>query len=238
MAGHSKWSNIKRKKEKTDGARAKIFTKISREILVAVKEGGPDPLANSRLAALIQKAKSNNVPNDNIERLIKKASGADAAEYTEVCYEGYGPRGVAVIVMAATDNRNRTASDMRHYFDKYGGNLGSVGCVSYLFSDCGTIVVLRDDVDEEALMEAALSVGAEDFIVEDEAFIIKTARENVYTIQSALEESGYAVESAEEEKEPSVWVTLDEAEDVRLMNLLLSHIEDCDDVVEVFHNWV
>jgi len=237
MAGHSKWNNIKRKKEKTDGKRAKIFTKISREIIVAVKAGGPDPSANHRLATLIQKAKANNVPNDNIDRLVKKAGGADAGDYDEVVYEGYGPKGVAVIVHAATDNRNRTASDMRHYFDKYGGNLGTVGCVSYLFADCGTIIVLREGVDEDSLMDAALSAGAEDFVTEEEAYIIKTQRGDVYRIQSELEAAGFPVESAEEEKEPATWVTLEEAEDIRLMNLLLSHIDDCDDVTEVFHNW-
>ena len=237
MAGHSKWNNIKRKKEKTDGKRAKIFTKISREIIVAVKEGGGDPSANHRLATLIQKAKANNVPNDNIERLIKKAGGEDAGSFDEVVYEGYGPKGVAVIVRAATDNRNRTASDMRHYFDKYGGNLGSVGCVSYLFADCGTIIVLRDGVDEDNLMEAALSFGAEDFITEEEVYIIKTPPSEVYTIQSQLEGAGFTIESAEAEKEPSTWVKLENSEDIRLMNLLLSHIEDSDDVTEVFHNW-
>lgn len=147
MSGHSKWNNIKNKKEKTDAQRAKVFTKVGKEISIAVREGGPDPASNSKLRDLIQRAKTLNVPNDNIERIIKKASGADGVVYEEIVYEGYGPSGVAVIVEAATDNRNRTGGDIRHFFDKYGGNLGQTGCVSYMFEDKGIIIVLRDDKD-------------------------------------------------------------------------------------------
>ena len=162
MSGHSKWNNIKNKKEKTDAQKAKIFTKIGKEIAICVRDGGGDPNTNGKLRDLIAKAKANNVPNDNIERAIKKATGADAVQYEEITYEGYGPSGVAVIVEAATDSRNRTASDVRHYFDKYGGNLGSNGCVSYMFEDKGVIILLREDnegVDEDQLMEDALEAS-------------------------------------------------------------------------------
>ena len=173
MSGHSKWNNIKHKKEKTDAQRAKVFTKVGKEMAVAVKEGGPDPVSNSKLATLIAKAKTLNVPNDNIERIIKKASGADAVDYEEITYEGYGPSGVAVIVEAATDNRNRTAGEVRHYFDKFGGNLGQVGCVSYLFEDKGVIIILKDDkVDEDQLMEDALEAGAADFVADEDVYEI------------------------------------------------------------------
>ena len=160
MSGHSKWNNIKHKKEKTDAQRAKVFTKIGKEMAVAVKEGGPDPVSNSKLAALIAKAKTLNVPNDNIDRIIKKASSADAADYEEITYEGYGPAGIAFIVQATTDSRNRTAGNVRHYFDKFGGNLGTVGCVSFMFEDKGLIVIEKEDVDEDQLMEDALEAGA------------------------------------------------------------------------------
>ena len=169
MSGHSKWSTIKRKKEKTDNQRAKIFTKIGREIAVAVREGGPDPASNSKLKDIISKAKANNVPNDNIDRIIKKAAGdGNADNYEEIMYEGYGPSGIAVIVETLTDNRNRTAGDMRHYFDKFGGNMGQSGCVSFMFSKQGVIVIEKDDdIDEEKLMEDALEAGAIDFLTDD-----------------------------------------------------------------------
>jgi len=238
MAGHSKWNNIKHKKEKTDAQRGKIFTKIAKEISVAVKAGGADPTTNSRLSACIAKARANNMPNDNVNRLITKAAGGDGAVYEEVRYEGYGPRGVAVIVNAATDNRNRIASEMRLYFDKYGGNLGTTGCVEYLFSDCGTVVVKRSaKATEEAVMEAALGAGAEDFEVLDDVFVVKTAPSEVFAVGEALTTAGFEVLSCEADKEPSMWVTLDAPEDVKLMKLLLSHLEDNDDVTEVFHNW-
>ena len=163
MSGHSKWKNIMHKKEKTDLQRAKVFTKIGKEIAMAVRDGGPDPVSNGKLRDLIAKAKANNVPNDNIERTIKKASGADGnVNYEVIMYEGYGPSGVAVIVETTTDNRNRTGADMRHYFDKYGGNLGQTGCVSYMFEDKGVIVIDAEDIDEEKIMEDALDAGAED----------------------------------------------------------------------------
>ena len=168
MSGHSKWNNIKHKKEKTDAQRAKVFTKVGKEMAVAVKEGGPDPVSNSKLATLIAKAKTLNVPNENIERIIKKASSADAADYEEITYEGYGPAGIAFIVQATTDSRNRTAGNVRHYFDKFGGNLGTVGCVSFMFEDKGLIVIEKEDVDEDQLMEDALEAGATDFIAEED----------------------------------------------------------------------
>ena len=175
MSGHSKWNNIKNKKAKTDAQKGKIFTKIGKEIAIAVRDGGPDPSANSKLRDLIEKAKSNNVPNDNIERAIKKASGADAVAYEEITYEGYGPSGVAVIVTTATDNRNRTAGEVRHFFDKYGGNMGTSGCVAFMFTDKGVIIIEKDDaIDEDALMEASLESGAEDFSSDDEVYEIYT----------------------------------------------------------------
>lgn len=238
MSGHSKWNNIKNKKAKTDAQKGKIFTKIGKEIAIAVREGGPDPSNNSKLRDLIAKAKSNNVPNDNIDRAIKKASGANAVVYEEIVYEGYGPSGVAVIVETATDSRNRTASDMRHFFDKYGGNLGQSGCVSFMFEDKGVIIILREDnIDEDALMEAALEAGAADFSSDEESFEILTEKDDLYAVRDALEGLGYAIESAEMDKIPNNYVTLTSEDDIKNMNLLLEHLEDCDDVSEVYHNW-
>lgn len=238
MSGHSKWNNIKNKKEKTDAQRAKVFTKVGKEISIAVREGGPDPASNSKLRDLIQRAKTLNVPNDNIERIIKKASGADGVVYEEIVYEGYGPSGVAVIVEAATDNRNRTGGDIRHFFDKYGGNLGQTGCVSYMFEDKGIIIVLRDDkIDEDALMEAALEAGAGDFSADEDAFEISCECDDLNTVREALEAAGYNVESAEEDRIPTSYITFDSEDDIKNMNLLLEHLEDSDDVQEVYHNW-
>lgn len=240
MSGHSKWNNIKNKKEKTDAQKAKVFTKIGKEIAICVREGGGDPSTNGKLRDLIAKAKSNNVPNDNIERAIKKATGADAVQYEEITYEGYGPSGVAVIVEAATDSRNRTASDVRHFFDKYGGNLGSSGCVSYMFEDKGVIVLLREDnedVDEDQLMEDALEAGAEDFSSDEDSFEITTEPSDVYVIKDALEAKGYKIESAEEDKVPNTYVTLESEDDIKNMNLLIEHLEESDDVQEIYHNW-
>ena len=238
MSGHSKWNNIKNKKEKTDAQRAKVFTKVGKEISIAVREGGPDPASNSKLRDLIQRAKTLNVPNDNIERIIKKASGADGVVYEEIVYEGYGPSGVAVIVEAATDNRNRTGGDIRHFFDKYGGNLGQTGCVSYMFEDKGIIIVLRDDkIDEDALMEAALEAGAGDFSADEDAFEISCECDDLNTVREALEAAGYNVESAEEDRIPTSYITLDSEDDIKNMNLLLELLEDSDDVQEVYHNW-
>ena len=238
MSGHSKWNNIKNKKEKTDAQRAKVFTKVGKEISIAVREGGPDPASNSKLRDLIQRAKTLNVPNDNIERIIKKASGADGVVYEEIVYEGYGPSGVAVIVETATDNRNRTAAEVRHFFDKYGGNLGQTGCVSYMFEDKGIIIVLRDDkIDEDALMEAALEAGAGDFSADEDAFEISCECDDLNTVREALEAAGYTVESAEEDRIPTSYITLESEDDIKNMNLLLEHLEDSDDVQEVYHNW-
>lgn len=236
MSGHSKWNNIKHKKEKTDAQKAKIFTKIGKEMVIAIKAGGPDPASNSKLRDLIAKAKANNVPNDNIERTIKRAAGQTDVEYEELRYEGYGPAGVAVIVNTTTDNRNRTASEVRHYFDKFGGNLGQTGCVSYLFEEKGVIIVLREDVDEDALMEAALEAGASDFVADEEVFEIYTEKDDLGTVREALEAAGYAIESAENSMIPSNYVTLENEDDLKKMNLLIEHLEDNDDVQEIFHN--
>ena len=240
MSGHSKWNNIKNKKEKTDAQKGKVFTKIGKEIQICVRAGGGDPNTNGKLRDLIAKAKANNVPNDNIERAIKKAMGADSVQYEEIVYEGYGPSGVAVIVETATDSRNRTASDVRHFFDKYGGNLGSSGCVSYMFDDKGVIILLREDnegVDEDALMEAALEAGAEDFSSDEESFEITTEVDDLTAVREALEGLGYKIESAEEGKIPQNYVTLENEEDIKNMNLLIEHLEDSDDVQEIYHNW-
>ena len=238
MSGHSKWANIKHKKEKTDSARAKVFTKIGKEITIAVKEGGGDPTSNSKLRDLIQKAKANNVPNDNIERTIKKALGGTGESYEEVVYEGYGPAGVAVIVEATTDNRNRTAGNIRSYFSKYHGNMGQTGCVSFMFEEKGVIVIMDEDgeIDEDKLMETALEAGAEDFSGEDGVFEIYTVPDDVYAIADALKDAGYVIENAEKTKVPSTTVNLDNEDDLKFMNLLIEKLEEDDDVMEVYHN--
>ena len=239
MSGHSKWANIKHKKEKTDAQRAKVFTKIGKEISIAVKEGGPDPVSNSKLRDLIQKAKSNNVPNDNIDRIIQKAQGSTSETYEEIVYEGYGPAGIAVIVETTTDNRNRTAGNVRSYFSKYHGNLGQTGSVGYLFEDKGVIVISNEDgdIDEDKLMETALEAGAEDFVADEDIFEIYTVPEDLYAINEALESAGYTIASAEKSKIPSNYVTLDNEDDIKFMNLLIEHLEDDDDVMNVYHNW-
>lgn len=238
MSGHSKWKNIMHKKEKTDAQRAKIFTKIGKEIAIAVRAGGPDPVSNSKLAQLITKAKANNVPNDNIERTIKKASSADSAALEEMRYEGYGPGGVAVIVTAATDNTNRTTPEIRSYFSKYKGNLGTTGCVGYLFEDKGVIMLSKEEgYDEDALMEAALEAGAADFIADDDAYIVYTENDDLEAVAESLEKAGYNYVSAEHDKIPSNYVTLTSDDDIKYMNLLIEHLEDNDDVTEVYHNW-
>ena len=239
MSGHSKWANIKHKKEKTDAAKGKIFTKIGKEITIAVKEGGGDPTNNSKLRDLIQKAKANNVPNDNIERCIKKALGGGGENYEEVSYEGYGPAGVAVIVTATTDNRNRTAGNVRSYFSKYHGNMGQTGCVSYLFTDIGEIVINNEDgdVDEDKLMEQALEAGAADFKAEGDVFIITTETDDVYSIQEDLRAAGYEILSADKTKQASTSVTLESEEDIKFMNFLIDKLEEDDDVMDVYHNW-
>ena len=238
MSGHSKWSNIKHKKEKSDAQRAKIFTKLGREITVIVKQGGPDPESNSKLRDVIAKAKSNNMPNDNIARCIKKAAGDSAADnYEEIVYEGYGPKGVAVIVEALTDNRNRTAADMRHYFDKYGGNLGTSGCVTFMFDQKGIILVNKEGADEDEVMMTALDAGADDFSAEEEeVFEITTPPYEVGTVREALENAGYTIESAEASRIPQTEVTLTDEEDIKNMNKLIEMLEDNDDVQNVYHN--
>jgi len=238
MSGHSKWSTIKRKKEKTDAQKAKIFTKMGREISVAVREGGADPASNSKLKDLIAKAKANNVPNDNIDRIIKKAAGGDDKNtYETITYEGYGPGGVAVIVRTLTDNRNRTAADMRHYFDKYGAGLGAQGCVSFLFYEKGVIYVDADGVDEDTLMECALEAGAADFLSEEEGFLIYTEPGDFGSVRDALEAAGYELASAEVSQIPDNYVTLSGEENPGKMEKLLEMLEEHDDVDEVFHNW-
>lgn len=238
MSGHSKWKNIMHKKEKTDLQRAKVFTKIGKEIAMAVRDGGPDPVSNSKLRDLIAKAKANNVPNDNIERTIKKASGADGnVNYEVIMYEGYGPSGVAVIVETTTDNRNRTGADMRHYFDKYGGNLGQTGCVSYMFEDKGIIVIDAEDIDEEKIMEDALEAGAEDISNEGDVFEITTAPNDLSAVTEALTEKGYKFISCEQSKIPANYVTLSGEDDLKNMNKLIEMLEENDDVTNFWHNW-
>ncbi len=239
MSGHSKWNNIKHKKEKTDAAKAGIFTKIGKEIAVAVRAGGGDPNSNSKLRELIAKAKANNVPNDNIERAIKKSLEKDGAVYEEMTYEGYGPGGVAVIVEAATDSKNRTAGDVRHFFSKYGGNLGAMGCVSYLFSEKGVIIVADEDaeIEEDKLMEDALEAGATDFEGSENLYEIYTEPDDVYAISEALTAKGYPIASAERAKVPSTYVTLESQDDIDNMQNLLDKLEDNDDITNVYHNW-
>ena len=240
MSGHSKWSTIKRKKEKTDSQRAKIFTKIGRELSVAVREGGsPDPNVNTKLKDCIAKAKANNVPNDNIERIIKKAAGdGDSSRYEDIVYEGYGPSGVAVIVETLTDNRNRTAADLRHYFDKFGGNMGTPGCVSFMFSKNGVIVIEKENNDEDALMEVAIESGATDFIVDNEAFVIYTEPNDLGKVRDELEKNGYNnFISAQVEMIPSTYTTIKDEETSAKMQKLLDMLEDNDDVQDVWHNW-
>ncbi len=239
MSGHSKWSTIKRKKEKTDNARAKVFTKIGRELAIAVREGGSsDPSSNSKLKDVIAKAKANNVPNDNIERIIKKAAGeGDNSKYEEIIYEGYGPSGVAVIVETLTNNRNRTAAEMRHYFDKNKGNMGQNGCVSFMFSRLGIIVIEQEDVDEEKLMEDALEAGASDFITDGDVFEVRTEPNDFTAVCSDLAEKGYTFLSAEIGYVPSTYTKLESEEDVKMMERLLDMMDENDDVQGVWHNW-
>ena len=239
MSGHSKWKNIMHKKEKSDAQKASIFTKIGREITQAVKEGGPDPASNSKLKDIIAKAKTNNVPNDNIERVIKKAAGdGDNTQYEEITYEGYGPAGIAVIVETLTDNRNRTAGDLRHYFDKYGGNLGQTGSVNWMFSKKGVIVISKEEYDdEEKLMEELMEVEAEDFVIEENVYEIYTAPENFSSVREYLEGKGYEFLSAEVEQVPSNYITLTNEDQIKNMNKLLEVLEDNDDVQNTYHNW-
>ena len=238
MSGHYKWSTIKRKKEKTDNARAKVFTKIGREIAVAVKAGGPDPAANSKLKDVIAKAKANNVPNDNIDRIIKKAAGeGNADNYEDVVYEGYGPSGIAVIVEALTDNRNRTAADVRHAFDKFGGNMGTSGCVSFMFSRQGVIIIEKEDIDEDKLMEDALEAGASDFLSDGDVYEIRTEPNDMGLVRDDLEAKGYKFLSAEVEYIPSTYTKLTDPDDIQNMGRMLEMFDESDDIQEVYHNW-
>ena len=239
MSGHSKFANIKHKKEKNDAARGKIFTIIGREIAVAVKEGGADPNNNSKLRDVIAKAKANNMPNDTIERGIKKAAGdANSVNYVSITYEGYGPNGVAIIVNASTDNKNRTAADVRHVFDKFGGNLGTSGCVSYMFEKKGVIVIEKAEckLGEDDLMMLALENGAENMEVEDEVYEITSAPEEFSKLSQALEENGISFLEADVKMVPNNYISLDE-NGVRKMELILEKLDELDDVIDVYHNW-
>jgi YebC/PmpR family DNA-binding regulatory protein len=238
MSGHSKWSNIKRKKEATDAAKGKIFTKIGREIAVAVKSGGADPAGNSKLKDVIAKAKAANMPNDNIERVIKKAAGEGSGEnYDEIVYEGYGPSGIAIIVETLTDNRNRTAADVRHYFDKFGGNMGQSGCVSFMFNRQGVILFEKEGIDEDQLMEDALESGAIDFIAEDEIYDVRTEANDMGAVRDDLEAKGYKFVSAEVEYVPSTYTALTNPDDIKNMGRMLEMFDENDDVQNVYHNW-
>lgn len=238
MSGHSKWKNIMHKKEKSDAQRASIFTKIGREMSVAVKEGGPDPEANSKLKDLIIKAKANNLPNENIDRIIKKAAGGNEKnDYETIFYEGYGPSGVAIIVEALTDNRNRTAGDLRHYFDKFGGNLGQIGCVGWMFTEKGVIVIDKQGINEDKLMEDCLDSGAVDFSSDDDVFEVFTEPNELGGVRDKLEAKKYTFLSTQAERLPSNFVSLENEDDIKKMNNLLEMLDDNDDVQNVWNNW-
>ncbi len=240
MSGHSKFANIKHKKEKNDAAKGKIFTIIGREIAVAVKEGGPDPANNSRLRDVIAKAKANNMPNDTIDRGIKKAAGdAASVNYVTVIYEGYGPAGTAIIVEALTDNKNRTAANVRNAFTKGHGNVGTQGCVSYMFDERGQIIVAKEDCDLDAddLMMMALDAGAEDFSEDEDSFEILTSPADFSAVREALESQGIVMADASVSMIPQNYVTLESEEDIRNMNRILDLLDEDDDVQDVFHNW-
>lgn len=239
MSGHSKWNNIKNKKEKSDAQRGKIFTKLGREILVAVKEGGPDPAGNSKLRDVIAKCKANNMPNDNIERSIKKAAGDGAStNYEDIVYEGYGPNGVAIIIETMTDNRNRTAGDVRHTLDKFGGNLGTTGSVSWMFDKKGIIVLEKSAVkmSEDDLMLEVVDAGADNFEAEDEYYEITTKPEDFSKVREYLESNNIEYLEAEIKMVPQNYISLDD-EGKRKMSLIIEKLEDLDDVQEVWHNW-
>lgn len=239
MSGHSKWHNIQNKKGKADAKRANAFTKLARYISVAAREGGGDPAYNASLKAAIEKAKAENMPNDNIERAIKKGTGElDGAVYEEIMYEGYGSSGVALLVTCLTDNRNRTAADVRHAFDKCGGNLGTTGSVSFMFDRKGVIAIERDDsIDEDELTMAAIDLGAEDFESNDEGFEITTSPEDFNSVRDGLQEAGYKFAMAELSFIPQNTVSLTNEEDIKKINRLIDMLEDNDDVQDVYHNW-
>lgn len=239
MSGHSKFANIKAKKEKNDSAKGKIFTRLGKEILVAVKEGGPDINNNSKLRQVVAKAKANNMPNDNIERSIKKAANSDTAALEAVTYEGYGPNGTAIIVEALTDNRNRAASNIRNAFTKGNGNVGTPGCVSFMFDKKGQIIIAKEECDKDAdeLMMLALDAGAEDFAEEDDSYEVTTAPEDFDDVNEALTKEGITFASAEVTMIPQTWVDLTDEADIKSMNKILSLLDDEDDVQNVYHNW-
>ena len=240
MSGHSKFANIKHKKEKNDAAKGKIFTIIGREIAVAVKEGGPDPANNFKLAQVIAKAKANNMPNDTIERGIKRAAGEDGAvNYEHITYEGYGPNGIAIIVEALTDNKNRTAADVRSAFTKGGGNIGTPGCVSFMFDEKGQIIIDKEecDLDPDDLMMMALDAGAEDFTEEEDSFIVLTDPDDFSAVREALEQEKIAMADAQVTMIPQTYVELTDEQDLYNINKILSLLDEDDDVQEVYHNW-
>ncbi|WP_313346472.1 YebC/PmpR family DNA-binding transcriptional regulator [Sedimentibacter sp.] len=239
MSGHSKWSNIKNRKGKQDALKGKIFTKLARAITVAVREGGSDQDYNSSLATAIEKAKAQNMPNDNIDRAIKAGLAAAAGEnYETITYEGYGPSGTAFMVQCLTDNKNRTAADIRHYFSKNNGNLGTTGCVGYLFDRKGVISIEQNDgIDEETLMMAALDVGAEDFETQDDSYEITTAPEDFIKVLNGLKEAGYKNLKGDIMYIPQTYVKVEDEENVKFLNRLIEALEDNDDVQEVYHNW-
>ena len=237
MSGHSKWSTIKRKKGANDAARAKVFTKLAREISVAVKEGGTDPNNNSRLRDLLAKGRAANVPQDNLMRAIKKAEGDDKTNYESIVYEGYGHSGIAVIVECLSDNRNRTASNVRHYFDKFGGNLGTSGCVSFMFENKGIIVCEEENVDEEKALEACMEAGANDVSFEEEGIIeFETEPAMVGDVANALREMGYNVTSAEASKVPNNYTKVTDEEALRKLALFFDALDEDDDVQNVYNN--
>ena len=240
MSGHSKFANIKHKKEKNDAAKGKIFTIIGREIAVAVKEGGPDPANNFKLATVIAKAKANNMPNDTIDRGIKKAAGdVGNVNYKYVTYEGYGPNGIAIIVDALTDNTNRTTANVRSAFTKGQGNVGTPGCVSFMFDKKGQIIVAKEDCEMEAddLMMMALDAGAEDFSVEEDSFEILTNPDDFSAVREALEKEGVPMAEAEITMIPQNYVSLSDENDIKYLNRTLDLLDEDDDVQAVYHNW-
>ena len=240
MSGHSKFANIKHKKEKNDAAKGKIFTVIGREIALAVKEGGADPANNSKLRDVIAKAKANNMPNDTIERGIKKAAGdVNSVNYEQVTYEGYGPSGIAIIVEALTDNKNRTAANVRSAFTKGNGNMGNSGCVSYMFDKKGQIIIDKEEceMDADDLMMIALDAGAEDFAEEEDSFEVLTDPDDFSVVREALEKEGLPMASAEVTMIPQNYVTLTDENDIKYLNKTLDLLDDDDDVQNVYHNW-
>ena len=239
MSGHSKWNNIKHKKEKSDAAKAKIFTKIGKEMAVAIKAGGPDPNNNNKLRDLIAKAKANNVPNDNIQRTIKKFTDNSDINYEEIIYEGYGPSGVAIIVETSTDNRNRTAGNVRAAFNKYGGNLGQSGSVSFMFEEKGVITIIDEDseIDEDKIMEDALESGAEDIKCEEGEYTIYTMPEDLDSVRDAIISLGYKIDTADVAKVHSTYVELTNEDDIENMEKMLDKFNEDDDVNAVYHNW-